>query len=382
MALDYFHAIVYDSRAVASIRKNISFQRLGDLDTLEEIYPFKKEMNSLIFKLIKDQDSRFGIDISGSLHKYYNCIRYNKNQNFDDFTFALQSEALDMLSKRIGCDLRHILIISFEFGVNINCGFPANDLISKIHYFDRTKIPNREEYKNSGKQITFKADSYLIKIYNKSQEAQLFKNQGLNDVNDLIRLEFKSKDKDYTKSVGICSLQDFKNQNKVEVLYTLMKSKWANIFMVNSKLMPDKISKEDQAWFARCITLNYFNDPNKENFKNPATRNNHYNKCIKILDKYNYRSEYFELTKLIEYKCNFLMSTENDLVEIVMDNIYLKLLNAPKVTQTLLKETIETLISNGSVEMITKLINQAIERLQRAGHIEIIQSNPISYRVI
>ncbi len=374
--------IVYDSMSVASIRKNIPFIRFGDLDRQEEIYPFKKEMDGLIFQLIKKEDGRLGIDISGSLHKYYNCVRYNKKQNFDDFTFTLQSEALDMLSKRIGCDLRHILIISFEFGVNINCGFPANDLISKIHYFDRTKIPNREEYKNSGKQITFKADSYLIKIYNKSQEAELFKKQGLNDVNDLIRLEFKSKDKGYTKSVGIYTLEDFKNQTKVEVLYTLMKSKWANIFMVNSKLMPDKISTEDQEWFARCITLNYFNDPNKENFKNSATRNNHYNKCIKILDKYNYRSEYFDLTKLIEYKCNFLMSTENDLVEIVMDNIYLKLLNATKVTQTSLKENIEILISNGSVEMITKLINQAIERLQRAGHIEIMQSNPISYRAI
>ncbi len=382
MALDYFHAIVYDSRAVASIRKNISFQRFGDLDTLEEIYPFKMEMNSLIFKLIKDQDSRFRIDISGSLHKYYNCIRYNKNQNFDDFTFTLQSEALDTLSKRIGCDLRHILIISFEFGVNINCGVPANDLISKIHYFDRTKIPNREEYTNSGKQITFKADSYLIKIYNKSQEAELFKKQGLNDVNDLIRLEFKSKDKDYTKSLGICTLEDFKNQNKVGDLYTLLKNKWAKIYMLNSTSKPQNISKKDQEWFERCIRLNYFNDPNKENFKNTSSRNNHYNKCIEILDKYNYRSEYFELSKLIEYKYNFLMSAENDLIEILMDIIYKELLKAQKITQSFLINTIETLTSISQDEKILHLLNQATERLQRAGHIEIIQSVPITYRVI
>lgn len=385
MALDHFHAVVTDSLSVNAIFDKLKPRKIVYDDNGEFISFDPVKLSGITVKSIIDNvNARCCIDLEGSLHKYFNVKRYGKVQNFDDFTFSLQKRALNMLAIDLNCDLGNILIKSFEFGVNINCGLQPNKLIHKMYYYDKRKIPTENEYSNSGYQIKFVCDSYLLKIYNKSQESKLFNLQWLKMPKDILRIEIKYRDKNACTTIAkVNNLSDFKETNKVAFIYGDLQNHWDKVLMYNSQIPIDSMTKREKEWYSKCSVAKYFLDPSKEHFRGiNQTKVNHYEQFKKILDKYNYRSEYFDLTKLIEYKCDFLMNQENDLIERVMDTIYEKLLNAPKATRTLLKETIETLISNGSDEIINKLINQAIERLQRAGHIEIMQSNPISYRSI
>ncbi len=170
MALDYFHAVVYDEDDVNSIRKYVTFRPVGYLDTQEIIYPLVDEIYGLEYKLLYSPElNREFVDVKGSLHKFYNNYKYNKNQNFDDFTFSQLQEALLTLQKNWGCHLKHAFIKSFEFGINIKVDTIANDFIERILYYNTRVLPEDQSYVNSGKQIKFKCDSYYIKIYNKSQ---------------------------------------------------------------------------------------------------------------------------------------------------------------------------------------------------------------------
>ena len=382
MALDYFHAVVYDEDDVNSIRKYVTFRPVGYLDTQEIIYPLVDEIYGLEYKLLYSPElNREFVDVKGSLHKFYNNYKYNKNQNFDDFTFSQLQEALLTLQKNWGCHLKHAFIKSFEFGINIKVDTIANDFIERILYYNTRVLPEDQSYVNSGKQIKFKCDSYYIKIYNKSQEAELFKHETLNDVKNLIRIEVKFRDSDYCKkAVKVEALSDFLEIEKFNLIVKSFKSHWKKILMINSLITPKELSESDAIHFGECVKSKYFNNPIKEFFNSRQTRRNHYNKFIKILDSVKYRTMYLDASDIIDYKLSFLTHYENEIVEKCMEAIITSLKIFHKLhLNELIKEIAGKSIFDFNNEKNQLLLKQAICRLEDAGH---IKHFPISNKYI
>lgn len=385
MAVDQFHAMVSDSEAIGRILLKIKLRELVYKDN-QEFYSFNdKKIDELTYSLTYYPDSKKSyLFINGSLHKFYNSVKYNKGQNFDDFTYTQQCDALRLLSKEIDCPLEYLKIKSFEFGINIRCGSPANVLINQMYYYDRRVKPTDKHF-YSGLQKTFNRDSYLFKIYNKAQESEFYKHGTLAKINDLIRLEIKYKDRAYCLKDGkIENLGDFENIKKVEELYTQLQKHWKKILMYNSTQLPPTIERKDVKWFNKCSVNDYFNDPNKINFKDiNQTRINHYERFVNILDNHNYRSNYIDLTGIIKSKCIFLIQDNNALVETLMDIIYTEVTKTKIMAKSVLIEKIKELLSLDIMdEKNCSIFEQAILRLFNAGHIKELQSYNTKYCLI
>jgi len=230
MALDHFNVMVSDSEAIKRILLKIKLRELVFKDNQEFFSYNEREIDNLTYSLIYYPDSKKScLFINGSLHKFYNSIKYNKSQNFDDFTFTQQCDALRLLTKHIDCPLEYLKIKSFEFGINIRCCSPANLLINQMYYYDKRVKPTDKHF-YSGLQKTFNRDSYLFKIYNKAQESEFYKHVTLAKVNDLIRLEIKYKDRAHCIKDGkIENLGDFEKSEKVEELYSQLQNHWKKI---------------------------------------------------------------------------------------------------------------------------------------------------------
>jgi len=154
--------------------------------------------------------------------------------------------------------------------------------------------------------------------------------------------------------------------------------------MYNSTQLPPDIKDDEIKWFNKFSVNDYFNDPNKINFRGiNQTRANHYERFIKILDNHNYRSNYIDLTGIIKSKCNFLIQDDNALVEILMDIIYAEVTKTKIIAKSVLIEKIKDLLSLDTLDGKNNgIFEQAILRLVNAGHLKELQSHNTKYTLI
>lgn len=309
--IDFIHATIIDPRSVQSINEKIKFIELGDLEKNERIFPRHKQMWGLTLSLIKTRSDEYQIGISGSLHKFYNMYFYKSNHNYDDFTFTKVKRAIVELSTMLSCDARHMILKSYEFGLNIQCGIPSNHFIHKTRLYDKAIPAKLEEFPNQGLMKTYERTDYLIKIYNKNSEAKLHKDADLHYINDLIRFEVKfTRSRESVKKAGIGTMADFGNKNKFQRLGNELRAHWTKILMEDTLIPPKALSPKEKTIFEKAIRTDYFYDPMCINFKGkrPAeNRRRFYASYIKILQYHNLLTAHSQFSTLIENKCNDLV---------------------------------------------------------------------------
>ena len=172
--------------------------------------------------------------MSGSLHKYWNFIVRNENQNHNDFHYQDLIYVLNDIQKKFIPNLHDTLIIRLEYGVNID--FPTypksfiNDRILE-HSGDpptRTQIKffNEEGYQVTGYFKEFHRSKDKIKIYDKGLMYRLIRNILRFEINTLVKYLNKQK-------IEITSLGHLIQGVDYETLHKILIQQFNKLFILD-----------------------------------------------------------------------------------------------------------------------------------------------------
>ena len=164
-----------------------------DKRTMDSIAPLRCKVENIKCK----QSKRSGFTMSGSLHKYLNRKTFGEDQNHNDFSLEKVCEAIHLITEDTGLEPDSTYIHSMEFGVNIDPGMPACELLNNHIVSLGTKSPIRRINQVDYNLMKFGKTEKTLKLYDTALK------HGLEDMN-LLRVELKfNKARQIKKVIGV-----------------------------------------------------------------------------------------------------------------------------------------------------------------------------------
>ncbi len=108
------------------------------------------------------------IQVSGSLHKYWNDGRHNYN----DFSLNHVAEVLTSLKQNFGLDPYSLRLENLEYGVNLSLSYDPNEFLDSLVAFKKKTFDNMKVV-GPGRGKVVELWQYSLKIYNKSLQYHL-----------------------------------------------------------------------------------------------------------------------------------------------------------------------------------------------------------------
>ncbi len=232
--VDYVKIAIYNQQLIKRIWKNNRLTLYSEKEQTvrgrKKTY-HKKTYLGLTFNLLEDR-----LEITGSLHKYFN----NGVHNANDFSITDCIQTVSELKEVFSLDLSQCKIVNLEFGLNL---LPDTDVQTIIYHLllhgknQFRPLPNLEHAKQAG---SFNARGYLneykfIKAYAKGFEP--FKGRFYCDPNTF-RFEVKSKQSKCINRWGIFTLEDLTNLEVYNVLAEELINEWSVVLLLDDDL-PD-----------------------------------------------------------------------------------------------------------------------------------------------
>lgn len=191
------------------------------------------------------------VEIKGSIHKFYNLITVCFANNHTNFTYNQVCQSIDMLSHLLDIPANKMLLMGYEFALNLKTSFKPKTVIEKNIVCHRLNcFPVVRDYKTKGHSMAYQFDGKILKIYDKGSQEQLSCH--------LLRIEHK-----YTKSklnrTKIEYLSDFKN---IEVWPFMLKKLIDSIdsLIVLDKPQLDEAISNPKYWQQLRLTSREKND--------------------------------------------------------------------------------------------------------------------------
>lgn len=182
----------------------------GELLT-KTIYSYK----NLSIKIFENNNR---IELSGSLHTFYNDGKHNYN----DFSHESFSMALKALYNELGIAPSNLYLLHLEWGFNITPPRSTNYILDRAIQHNSVNKTVGIDCKVEGKYIQFKHSTKILKIYNKGMHFQLGK--------ELIRIEIKQTNWSEYRLNGIRTLQDFIDDDK-QPFYDQLLHQWNRVIL-------------------------------------------------------------------------------------------------------------------------------------------------------
>lgn len=190
------------------------------------------------------------IIISGSLHKFYNLISGQGFQNYDDFTIDKLIGAIRILSDALNFDPNIAIIQNVEFGVNINFdGSPKEYLSKSVIYHNFKRPSSRKTFQGRGYFLEFEHGHYWLKIYDKG--LQYSRN------NSILRCEIKTRKSCVVRELGIGSLGDLMEANKLHQLGNLLLERIDQLVTLDTLNLSFIEKKRDAEFIKNMISNGY-----------------------------------------------------------------------------------------------------------------------------
>jgi len=145
------------------------FSQIYDNNTEELKYPMWGECDGMKIKITQNI-----IEISGSIHKYWNSKEHGVHANYNDFSRNEIENALGKLASDFGFSLEDTTLRNLEFGVNIEVTTDPTTIIQKNILTYKDKEPKiNDDYRDTGKFTQFEFSNYRFKIYDKGKQFNL-----------------------------------------------------------------------------------------------------------------------------------------------------------------------------------------------------------------
>ncbi len=126
-----------------------------------EIKKHTAKFNGLTIVIINERY----LYISGSLHKYWNCINTGIEQNYDDFSFLSLIGSIKDFCDRFNLMPVNCKIQNIEFGVNVKTWIPVNEVLRSIINHKGKAFTQEHAENKFFRECMHKR--YIVKIYNK-----------------------------------------------------------------------------------------------------------------------------------------------------------------------------------------------------------------------
>ena len=265
---------------------DINFKGKHNLNSGEAYdFPIQGFLNNLKI-IIKGHNY---IEISGSLHKYYESIRMGKCENWTQYSISKLAWTIARLSQSLGRNIKKFEIRSLEFGVNLIVDFDPKKIIERciVNYNGGMKNETNT-YGDTGYFCEFKRIQYYIKIYDKGKQ--------YNRPDNILRFEYKTRKMELINKMGIRTLGDLLVPQKLNCLKNILLKKFDGLLIVDRYSINNEIPDRDRDFIEKGLDPFYWEDlkPKKEDYK-AGSRDNFYNK-----KKYKYQDQLKKYRRLID----------------------------------------------------------------------------------
>ena len=256
---------------VADLKNRIDFNGSYNESTgeLETILPNGKKVSyrsigsekNILFK-IKEKGY---IEVSGSLHKYYNDGKHNYNQ----FGRKEAEIALRRLIEVSGLELPYFKVDSVEVGVNLMPPIPCDDIINNALMYKRK--PFEAKYcSDEGNYRQATLSEYWVKLYNKRLH---YEKKGYDIGHEILRFELKINKMRVLAKYGVYTLEDLMN-NIENIARDLLPKAWKEVLLYDPTM--NKQIKEKTLQYAN---INFWRGIVKE-----RRYNYHHNKLYRLME--------------------------------------------------------------------------------------------------
>lgn len=213
--------------------------------------------------------------IKGSIHKYFNIINGEGNQNYNDFSYSQFVFAINHLCESLQINKEKTKITNLEFGFNIETKQSPKSIIDKqllmYNYLDHNRNHN---YRGKGSYKEFEKTDYSIKVYDKSKQYKI-------SHKNILRIELKMINSRYIQRMGVFNLNQL-GKGAFKTFFNAFLSHFNKLMIVDSLDAPQGIRTDQIVLFQGCTSPNYWKklsakqkiEPKKE-FKKIIEKNNH-----------------------------------------------------------------------------------------------------------
>ena len=271
----------------------------------EKIYPIRSRIENLYINLTEK-----GGYIENSIHKYFNNLVSNENQNFNDFYFCDILYALDVLEDEIDYPLEDTILTNLEFGFNIEMDICPTKFLENHVLMHNLKSPCYHPKNDRNMKIKkFTYTEYEIKMYNKTLDHSRFKafKERLKETN-ILRIEIKYKSKKQLNKLGIFNLSDLKNPKSYIALIHDFLEKYDDLLIIDSYKGNSFMNKKDSLFITHATHPNYWIDLRDNMHSNTVT--NQKNKLKKLVNKHGLDSWKKQFKRDVLRKFNQLMTLD------------------------------------------------------------------------
>jgi hypothetical protein len=288
---------------IPRIRNNLRlewFQRTSE--RTGEVKEYTSTYNDLNFEIKNDKH----LNISGSLHKFWNNLHGRGEQNYNDFNFADLVSVIIEFYKMFDLVPGSCILENLEFGVNVSPTIPANEILRSV--INHKGKPFTNEYTDNKRFRECERQRYIVKIYNKGLQ--------YNQPGNILRFENKTIKMAHIKETGITTLQDLLDIRKIERLGVILFDNF------NELLFYDYTIPEAVLRHSKRLILTQGQSPAYWINLKETNPNNYYKKLHRFKElakKHGTRDIQEMVGSLISLKWNNLLMTDSETLQKLTD---------------------------------------------------------------
>ena len=225
--LDFFKLHILNPD-IPRIRNNLRLE--WDLNTSERTGEVKK-ITSKFHGLTFEVKINKYLNISGSIHKFWNSIHGRGEQNYNDFSFEDLTVVIIEFCKMFDLTPDSCMLENLEFGVNVSPTIPANEILRSVINHKGSRFELRHSKKQDFHECTH--FQYYIKFYDKGLQY---------DQGNILRFEIKTRKMEFVRLANIQTLSDLLNPAKIERLGAILKTNFNEILFYDYTIPETQLS--------------------------------------------------------------------------------------------------------------------------------------------
>ncbi len=217
----------------------VELWELRNLTTGEIFQPRTTNLGPLKIR----RSSLNSIYVEGSIHFYFNWLKDGRpekfvRRNWDQFTYCELCQAIDSLAADLGLSSERLVLHGFEFGQNLEN--PPFD-VTKAKDSLILHLTKPFTIWESGLGRVAKHSQFHLKGYDKGFLAS--------NGRKIFRLEIAVKKMQCLKGIGIHTLADLKDQEKIRVFFAWAYSQWESVLVHDPSVKDSDLNKRERPFW-------------------------------------------------------------------------------------------------------------------------------------
>jgi len=230
-----------------------------------EIKEYNAYTDGLTFQIINNEH----LNVSGSLHKYWNSTKRREEQNYNDFTFSDLTGTVLELYERFGIPPGRAIIENIEYGVNIIPPIPVKEILRSV--INHKGKPFNRKRSLSMNYLECEHRQYYVKFYDKGGQYR----QG-----NILRFEVKTRKMESIRITRIKTLSDLTKHHYLQCLGIILTSTFNDLLFYDYTIPDTGIKARERLILTQGQNPGYWLEYKETNPDNYFKKRNRYKDLI------------------------------------------------------------------------------------------------------